>query len=279
MTFLDNENENIELKTERTYTDEQLKEFDRLRNLPYEKKLEMTHEIIQKAINMGKRYAVACSFGKDSIVVLHLVRQYNPRVLVVFSNTGVEMRETLKYKEKIVKEWDLNYYEVKPETNFWEIVRKYGYPATRFRTKEKMRMVKSGLARDDSIPKCCVLLKERPAMKAFRKKAIKLVFFGITWDESYNRKWTIIRRGTLFYHKTHKIWKCYPIGYWDTGDVWRYIEENDIPINPAYEKVDRVGCITCTAYKDWEKDMAKLYPALYRKISRDLGKPSLDNFL
>jgi 3'-phosphoadenosine 5'-phosphosulfate sulfotransferase (PAPS reductase)/FAD synthetase len=105
------------------------------------------------------------------------------------------------------------------------------------------------------------------------------VFFGIRWDESYNRRWTIIKYGTLFYHKSHRVWKCYPIAYWSDLDAWRYIEENNIPLNKAYEKVDRVGCIVCTAYKDWEKDMARLYPGLYRKIAKDLGRLTLDHFV
>jgi len=260
------------------YTSEMLNEFDRLRNLPFEEKVEMSHKIIKEVFSKFKRLAVACSFGKDSVVVLHMVRQYKPDILVVFSNTGVEMRETLQYRDFLVKHWDLNYIEAKPKWTFWKIVKTFGYPATRFMTKEKMRMLKEGKTTDTSIPKCCELLKEKPAREIYRKKHIQCVFFGITWDESYNRKWTIIKYGTLFYHKSHRHWKCYPIGYWDTGDVWRYIEENDIPINPAYEKVDRVGCITCTAYKDWEKDMARLYPGLYRKIMRDLGRPTLDDF-
>jgi len=261
------------------YTSEQLNEFDRLRNLPYEEKVEMSHKIVQKALSKFKRLAVACSFGKDSVVVLHLVRQYKPDILTVFSNTGVEMKETLKYRDFLVKEWNLNYIEAKPKWTFWRIVKRYGYPSTRFMTREKQRLIKEGRISDDSIPKCCILLKEEPAMEVYRKKAIQCVFFGINWEESYNRKWTIIRYGTLFYHKSHKHWKCYPIAYWNMADVWRYIEENNIPINPAYEKVDRVGCITCTAYREWEKDMSRLYPALYKRIARDLGKPSLDDFI
>ncbi|MCL7390234.1 MAG: phosphoadenosine phosphosulfate reductase family protein, partial [Thaumarchaeota archaeon] len=117
-----------------SYTKEMLDNFDRLRNLPYEEKLKMSHDIIKEALNKFKRVAVACSFGKDSVIVLHMVRQYKPDILVVFSNTGVEMKETLQYRDFLVKEWNLNYIEAKPKMTFWEIVEKYGYPATRFMT-------------------------------------------------------------------------------------------------------------------------------------------------
>jgi len=275
-----NETESKEEQTiKRCYTPEMLTKFDALRNLPYEEKVKMAHEIIREALGRFKRVAVACSFGKDSVVVLHLVRQYIPNVLVVFSNTGVEMKETLKYRDLLVKEWNLNYVEAKPKTTFWEIVKKYGYPSTRFMTKEKQWLLRLGKTSSNSIPKCCELLKEKPSREEFKRRNIECVFFGIRWDESYNRKWTIIKYGTLFYHKGHRIWKCYPIAYWSDLDTWTYIEQNNIPINEAYEKVDRVGCIVCTAYKGWDKDMAELYPALYRKIARDLGRPTLQDFL
>ena len=269
--------ENDILKPE--YTEEQLREFDRLRNLPYEKKLEMSHEIIQEALSKFQRYAVAFSGGKDSLVVLHLLRQYKPDILTVFVNTRVEMPETIKYIKQLIKDWNLNFVELRGKYTFWDIVRKYGLPATRFLSEHRIQLAKKGLAKYEGAPKCCWYLKEEPAIKFFHKKHIQCVFFGITWDESYNRKWAIIRKGTLFYHTSHRHYKCYPIAYWSTLDVWRYIEENNLPVNPAYDKVDRVGCITCTAYIGWEKDMAKLYPGLYRKICSMLGVNLITDYI
>jgi len=101
---------------------------------------------------------------------------------------------------------------------------------------------------------------------------------GITWDESYQRRWSIIRWGDYKYSKKKKTYRILPIAYWNTLDVWQYIEKYDLPWNKAYEYVDRVGCIVCTGFVGWEKQMAQVYPGLYKKIASDLGKPPLSIF-
>lgn len=264
--------------TERGFTPEQLEYFDRMKSLPLEEKIKIAHSITQEAFKRFKRLAVAFSGGKDSTVVLHIVRQYKPDIPVVFVNTTVEMPETLRFVRKLKEEWNLNLVELKPKYTFWDVVEKYGLPSTRFLTRYRIQMAKKGLTDIQGAPKCCILLKEEPALQYYRKKGIECVFFGITWEESYNRKWTIIKRGLLFYHVNHKHYKCYPIGYFSEKDVWDYIEKYNLPVNEAYEKVDRIGCITCTAYKGWEKDMATLYPALYKKICKLLGVKTLSDF-
>ena len=60
----------------------------------YEDKLELTKKIVDNFVFLFKKYFVSCSFGKDSIVVLHLVLQKDPEVPVVFNNTKVQYPET-----------------------------------------------------------------------------------------------------------------------------------------------------------------------------------------
>jgi tRNA(Ile)-lysidine synthase TilS/MesJ len=62
----------------------------------------------------GENLAVACSFGKDSMVVLDMARKINPNVKVVFNNTGVEFPETIQFKNEMVKKWKLNLIETQP---------------------------------------------------------------------------------------------------------------------------------------------------------------------
>ncbi|MBD3355071.1 phosphoadenosine phosphosulfate reductase family protein, partial [Candidatus Woesearchaeota archaeon] len=80
-------------------------------------------ELTKQAIERYKEnIAVACSFGKDSIVVLHMALKYKPDIKVMFNNTGVEFPETIKYKEMLVKKWNLNLIETKPIKTFWQCV-------------------------------------------------------------------------------------------------------------------------------------------------------------
>ena len=51
---------------------------------------------------------VAFSGGKDSLVVLDLVRQVAPETPVAFFDSGLEFPETYAYLEQLTKMWSLN---------------------------------------------------------------------------------------------------------------------------------------------------------------------------
>ena len=232
--------------------------------------VEASKAVIDKAFyERDGKCAVACSFGKDSMAVLHLVRQNDPNALVIFCNTGVEYPQTLAFRDRIVKEWNLNYFEAQPKKgdSFWSITKKYGLPHVRTDGHTKYR-----------VPKCCMKLKDEPGMKAYRDFGVDLAFTGITAAESRNR-WMLQRRcGDYYFAKTDGIWKCHPIMSWTEADVYQYHEENRIPLNPLYSEFPgvRVGCMPCTSYNSWPKTMAKTTPRLYRQIQKMRGQELID---
>jgi len=236
-------------------------------------RVEVSKIVIQRALSEHKpeKCAVACSFGKDSMAVLHLVRQFYPEVLAIFCNTGVEYPQTLRFRDKILREWNMdyfwnhNYYEAKPEAEdtFWSISEKYGLPHIRTDGHTKYR-----------VPKCCIKLKDEPALKAYREHGIELCFTGITSAESRNR-WMLERRcGDYYFAKTDGIWKCHPIMSWTEEDVYEYHKINKIPLNSLYTEFPgvRVGCMPCTSYNSWPKTMARTTPKLYRQIQKMRGQ-------
>lgn len=91
---------------------------------PLPRKIQVTQtRIIEWYIkNKGQVY-VSFSGGKDSTVLLDLVRRIYPEVPGVFLDTGLEypeIRDFVKTKENIV--W------LKPEMNFRKVIETYGYP-------------------------------------------------------------------------------------------------------------------------------------------------------
>jgi len=70
------------------------------------------------------RIAVAVSWGKDSVVLLHLARQVKPDIPVFTVITPFKPKETLEFKDRIVKEWNLNIKEYmserEPIPGLWE---------------------------------------------------------------------------------------------------------------------------------------------------------------
>ena len=95
-----------------------------LQALPLERKIAITQARIIEWYNAyeGNVY-VSLSGGKDSTVLLHLVRSLFPNVPAVFSNTGLEYPEI----QKFAKSFD-NVTTVTPKMNFVNVIRNYGYP-------------------------------------------------------------------------------------------------------------------------------------------------------
>jgi len=201
--------------------------------------------------------AIACSWGKDSMAVLYLIRQIYPNIMVVFCNTGVEYPDTLAFRDRMLNEWNLNYIEALPEkgNTFWSISKKYGLPGIRLNGKVR-------------VPKCCQLLKDEPGMNIYRKHNITQCFTGITAAESRNR-WMLQRRcGDYYFAKTQDMWKCHPIMSWSESDVLEYHKSRNIPLNTLYIKFPgvRVGCMPCTSYISWPETMLKTSPKMYDYI-------------
>lgn len=96
-----------------------------LQALPLEIKILKTQQRIREWVQFYGEDGVCVSFsgGKDSTVLLHLVRSLYPNVRAVFSDTGLEFPEIRNF----VKTFD-NVDWVRPKMTFGEIVTKYGYP-------------------------------------------------------------------------------------------------------------------------------------------------------
>lgn len=107
-------------------------------NLPLEIKVRMTKNRIRewvKEYGTGGCY-VSFSGGKDSTVLLHIVREMYPTIPAVFIDTGLEYPEIREF----VRTFD-NVEWVKPKMNFKQVIDRYGYP---FISKELSGIIGGG---------------------------------------------------------------------------------------------------------------------------------------
>ena len=93
--------------------------------LPLDLKIMLTQQRIREWVREYGVDGCCISFsgGKDSTVLLHLVRELYPDVRAVFSNTGLEYPEI----QRFVKSFD-NVDIVTPKMRFDEVISTYGYP-------------------------------------------------------------------------------------------------------------------------------------------------------
>jgi phosphoadenosine phosphosulfate reductase len=181
---------------------------------------------IKRAIDIYDNVALASSFGKDSMVLLHLARQVKPDIKVFSVMTRYKPPETLSFKEYVTSLWDLN------------IV-----------TYQSDEEIPNELHKTDP-HECCRILKVVPTMNAIKDLELKAWIAGLRRTEGVTRV-----NLQEVEHYENGIVKINPILDWTEADIWRYTALNHIPINPLYAKGYRsLGCLPCSSpYSETER--------------------------
>lgn len=91
-------------------------EAEQAKDLDY--KIQEACKVIRQAFDTARRPALAFSGGKDSTVLLDLIRRFFPeeatRLAVIYGNTGVEYPECVKFARQIASDWQLDFHEARP---------------------------------------------------------------------------------------------------------------------------------------------------------------------
>ncbi len=226
---------------------------------PFSEKLKETREQIKRFANSGN-IANSLSFGKDSMALTYLVLQENPRIPTVFENTLIEFPETIYFMRKIVPEWNLNFFELKPQ------------PGVNFFTVND-RAIQKNLRIDDGRKHsnlCCYWLKDKPFLLWRREHGVIKSFTGVTAVEGYHRMQTACHKGTEYFNHKEGLFKIQPLTFWTEKEVWEFTHDEGIPVNPAYQKygLSRVGCMWCMSHFGWRKQIERINPAMFCYMMR-----------
>jgi phosphoadenosine phosphosulfate reductase len=183
-------------------------------------------------------YWVAFSGGKDSIVILDLVRKAGVKHTAHFNVTTVDPPELLAFMRQ-------HYPDVRrerPRFSMWQLIEKNMMPPTRNKRF------------------CCGELKEQ------RGGTGRFVVTGVRWAESVRR---MKRRMTETCLRDRRKRFLHPIIEWSNDDVWQYIRENRMPYCRLYDEGwTRIGCVGCPMAGDARKKHFARWPhfeAQYRK--------------
>lgn len=245
-----------EVKTSPMHTKDDLRQ---MQALPLELKVKLTERRIREWVHEFGTNGVYVSFsgGKDSTVLLHIVRNLYPDVEAVFVNTGLEYPEI----QKFVKTFD-NVTILYPKMRFDEVIKKYGYPIISKGVSRKISAAKKGRAwatkyvNGTAVKKngeksfftieryspltnvdfyisdqCCAIMKKTPA-KSFAKQRGKKPITAQMAEESMLREAQWLKKGCNAFEKKNPM--SNPMSFWTEQDVLRYIKLNDIPIASVY---------------------------------------------
>ena len=111
---------------------------------------------------------LTCSFQLEDMVVLHLLRQHQADISVLFLDTGYHFAETYAYRDRMSREWNINLINIRPEQSVVDQESQFGI-----------------LYRTDP-GKCCHLRKVEPLFHAL--ESFEIWFTGLRREQSPTRK-------------------------------------------------------------------------------------------
>ena len=256
-------------------------------NLSLETKIDLVKELLKILFeNVDGKFLVHFSGGKDSLVMLHLVKEVcdeygfdKDRVIVFHVDTGNHFPGTVNYVLKIINEFKFsNYIIFKPIVSIWWIFRRFGFPPFTSIYYEENRQGRF------SYP-CCFILKKLPTYITIELvKEVKCDMLGIrAFGEALRRTLTVKERGIVFrYSREHnlklsrEIVRVYPIAYFSNRDIHEYIKKFNLELNPVYKYCSRHGCIVCTAgyydMSEFEKEISKINQKLVQFVKSKINE-------
>ena len=185
--------------------------------------------------------AIVSSFGAESAVLLHLISSIDPRVPVLFLETGKHFPETLAYRDTLEARLGLkDLRNIRPDAE--AIAKKDG----------------TGLRWSYDPDGCCEIRKVIPLKAALAP--FDAQFTGRKAFQSSTRSALPrfeIEEGRL---------KVNPLADWDQARIAAYMAEHDLPVHPLVEQgYPSIGCAPCTSrvqsgedpragrWRGWEK--------------------------
>lgn len=256
-------------------------------------KIKITEEHIKAYYEKvdGKIY-IGFSGGKDSTVMLDIVRKIYPDAIGVFVNTGLEYPEIknfVKTKKNIIV--------IKPKMRFDEVLKKYGYPIVSKQVARAVQTLKNptdknkitrnlfltGYTSSGKLAKsyklsnkwrylidapfkisgrCCDKLKKEP-FKKFEKETGLNRMIGIMASDSHYRRLSALNTGINYYGNVNI---CSPLLMWTEQDILLYIKKYNLDYCSIYgnikekdnnlycDHISRTGCIFCMFGVHLEKE-------------------------
>jgi phosphoadenosine phosphosulfate reductase len=168
--------------------------------------------------------ALACSFQKEESVLIDMLLEREPKAKIFTLDTHVLFPES---------------YEL------WrDLERRYGI---RIEVYEGPSLGRQAATHGDALWErnpdlCCSIRKLAPLSSAL--SGLQGWITGVRRDQAPSRAGT----PKLGWDERHELWKASPLADWTDADVWAYVRERELPVNPLHDRgYASIGCTHCTA--------------------------------
>jgi 3'-phosphoadenosine 5'-phosphosulfate sulfotransferase (PAPS reductase)/FAD synthetase len=205
---------------------------------------------------------VSFSGGKDSTVLLHLVRTLYPEIKAMFVDTGLEYPE-IKQFVKTINNVDI----IRPKKMFNQVIEDYGFPIVSKEVSEcveqarkalktgkytyRLQRLKGLLLDKDGNPskynhkkweflleapfkisnQCCNVMKKGPAHKYYKETG-RVPMIGTLAEESRLRTQLYLKQGCNGFN--NKIPTSNPLAFWTEQDILEYLVKFNVPYASVY---------------------------------------------
>jgi phosphoadenosine phosphosulfate reductase len=182
---------------------------------------------IASALALSAAPCLTSSFQHDCMALLHLVTQQQPGIPVLFLETGYHFPETIEYRDRMARAWNLNLRNLE--------------------SKQSVAGQESqfGILNQTAPDRCCAMRKVGPLFDG-------LAGFD-TWFTALRREQSPTRANLKVHDDFrlptgHALKKISPLAAWTNRDVWAYLDRHSIPTLPLYDQgYTSIGCQPCTS--------------------------------
>jgi phosphoadenosine phosphosulfate reductase len=172
----------------------------------------------------GDRVAIASAFGAEGMVLIDMASRLRPNFRVFTMDTQFLFPETYNLIDRIEQKYGIAIEKV--------------YSLLWPETQERVHGAELW-KRDPDL--CCKLRKVEP----LKRKLSELQ----AWVTSIRRDQTAARAdaGKIEWDSKFGLIKINPLADWTAKQVWRYIQDHEVPYNPLHDQgYPSIGCTHCT---------------------------------
>ncbi len=181
------------------------------------------------------RAAIVTSGQLSGMVLIHLAAENQLPFRVCTLDTLRLLPETYAFLDKVEARYGIQIERIQPDPQeIRQMIAEHGEYLF-FDSKAKQEY-------------CCNIRKVRPMQRLL--ETLDVWITGLRRDQSDARKQ--LRKAEIVSSAAHPVLKVNPLLQWTIDDIWQFVRDNDVPVNPLLETdadghyYESIGCVICT---------------------------------